>query len=216
MDSECQIHSQVAHPNVVKLMEVIETQKFCVLVLELLHSTLSYVILLEDGLPDELTRQFMWQISGAVEYLHRHFIAHLDVKNENILVDSARQTAKLSDFGVAVQLTADTWNQPTLTEGVGTVLYASPEVFQCYEMDGTGGYKGGPADVWSFAVCIVVCKIGNEFFDIIREIQKKDLDYFLDSNFADSELLKMIVLHCFKLTPEARPSISEIKEELKP
>jgi len=64
------------------------------------------------------------QVCSAVEYSHRHFVVHRDLKPGNILVDQSG-TAKLLDFGICKILHSDPG------ETVGMLLltpdYASPE-----------------------------------------------------------------------------------------
>lgn len=63
-------------------------------------------------------------IASALACLHDKGIYHLDVKPGNILLAHEGQVL-LSDFGIAFDVKCDTGN--TLTRGVGTASYASPE-----------------------------------------------------------------------------------------
>uniref|UniRef100_A0A8P4KEX7 non-specific serine/threonine protein kinase n=1 Tax=Dicentrarchus labrax TaxID=13489 RepID=A0A8P4KEX7_DICLA len=66
------------HPNIVKLFEVIETEKTLYLVME--------------------------YASGAVEYCHQKRIVHRDLKAENLLLD-ADMNIKIADFGFSNEFT---------------------------------------------------------------------------------------------------------------
>merc|ERR1739847_40406 len=118
--------------------------------------------------------------SLALAYCHDHCVAHRDVKLDNILLNTTDDTTnalpcfKLCDFGVAVQKPAEEWALATLRDGVGSVLYAAPEIFACYdamgEEDADVSYIGWPADVWSLGVCALVGSTGNQYMDVIRTV----------------------------------------------
>ncbi|VDP93455.1 unnamed protein product [Echinostoma caproni] len=90
------------------------------------------------------------QILDALNYLHKEqFIAHLDVKPENIML-TKKDRAKLIDFGWAVDLRKTNFIQGP----VGTTNYAAPEVF------GKGSYLGPPADLFSLGVTLLTAVTG--------------------------------------------------------
>eukprot|EP00756_Hemistasia_phaeocysticola_P014171 Hpha_TRINITY_DN15327_c3_g2::TRINITY_DN15327_c3_g2_i1::g.91052::m.91052/K08857/NEK1_4_5; NIMA (never in mitosis gene a)-related kinase 1/4/5 len=79
----------------------------------------------DGNLPAGMLRDWIVQISHALEYLHRHDIIHRDLKPRNVLVRSCG-TLCLCDFGLA-RLQS---NQQSASTGVGTYPYAAPEMFQ--------------------------------------------------------------------------------------
>ncbi|MBC7772768.1 MAG: protein kinase [Pyrinomonadaceae bacterium] len=68
--------------------------------------------------------QVLAAIAEALDYSHRAGIIHRDVKPSNILIDSGG-TPRLTDFGIAKQLTDKTMTRTS--EVVGSCYYMSPE-----------------------------------------------------------------------------------------
>ena len=98
-------------------------------------------------------RRYALQMAEGVRYCHSMGVAHRDLKPENLLLFDNRSVLKLADFGLAMTLpdssaTVPPPNGPSCTTMCGTLEYVAPEV-----MSGAA-YKGFPADVWSFAVCV--------------------------------------------------------------
>lgn len=87
-------------------------------------------------------RRILGSILCAIDHIHAHGVAHLDIKPENILV-SRTGDVKLSDFGLARFRT-----RPMLNDHVTAQArqYRAPEAFY--------GHVSFPADIWSFG-CIV-------------------------------------------------------------
>lgn len=69
-----------------------------------------------------MVRKFIKQILKGLEYLHKHHVAHRDLKGTNILLTKEGK-AKITDFGVAIQVN-DT--QKTLSSA-GTPYWMAPE-----------------------------------------------------------------------------------------
>jgi eukaryotic-like serine/threonine-protein kinase len=127
---ERQTLARLQHPNIARLLDGGTTP-----------SGLPYIVMeYIDGLPitayaekhhldiEQRVRLFL-QVCYAVDYAHRNFVIHRDLKPGNILVDS-EGTAKLLDFGICKLLSADPAaalaGGETIT-GLMTPNYASPE-----------------------------------------------------------------------------------------
>jgi hypothetical protein len=79
-----------------------------------------------EGLPTDMVRAIVGQLTSALTELHRHGVAHLDVKPANILLRSREgPEIALADYGAAAPVQQPVEFRPSLR----TVEYAAPEVF---------------------------------------------------------------------------------------
>ncbi|KAI8576938.1 hypothetical protein K450DRAFT_111645 [Umbelopsis ramanniana AG] len=92
------------HPNVVKLIEVIDDPSSKKIYLILEHMEGGEVIWKDDDdmptLPMQRSRAIFRDIVNGLDYLHYRGIIHRDIKPANLLVHSDG-TVKISDFGVS-------------------------------------------------------------------------------------------------------------------
>ena len=94
--------------------------------------------MLEPFLPSEI-KTLLLQLGSAVEYLHKNWILHRDLKTSNILMNNRGQI-KIADFGMA-RYYGDP--PPVLTQLVVTLWYRGPELL-------LGAEKyGAEVDMWS-------------------------------------------------------------------
>ena len=116
------------HERIIQLFHVYESAHEYILILEMASGgDLQRVLDGEDSLPELTSIKFMRQILEGVSYLHSINIAHLDIKPQNILLDSPypnTEKVKLCDFGISRLIT----DGVELREIVGTPDYVAPEV----------------------------------------------------------------------------------------
>ena len=134
---EIEIWQKPTHPNILRLIEVVETADELHLITEIcrggeLFDQLDAV----DTFSEHECRLVVAQIAGAVAHLHlAHGIAHCDIKPQNILCRSSKVTdagcIKLSDFGAAQLFAAGAAD--AFVETCGTLEYYAPELVANHE-----------------------------------------------------------------------------------
>ena len=148
---EIEIMKRVNHRNIVKLKEVIYTQKEILIIMELVNgiSLRDYYnkqIRNQENLSEQKERvlkHFFTQIFSAMSYLHKNHMAHRDIKLENILLDKNNQI-KIIDFGFGMYNPED----KIQTFFCGTPNYMPPEIIN------KKSYIGEKADLWSLGVLL--------------------------------------------------------------
>ncbi len=142
---EAQSATSIAHPNIVSIYDVGEEEDIYYIVMEYVPGmTLKQYILQESPLSLEKAIHIMTQITSAIAHAHQYGIIHRDIKPQNILIDHD-DTAKVTDFGIAVALSSTTI---THTNSVlGSVHYLSPE-------QARGGLANKKSDIYSLGVVL--------------------------------------------------------------
>ncbi|MBU1076385.1 MAG: SpoIIE family protein phosphatase [Spirochaetes bacterium] len=128
---EAEAVSKLDHPNVIKLFEVGEYENTPFLIEELLDGK-SLSELLKQGKHFNIkeTVQIIFQITEALDYVHKRGIIHRDLKPGNIVVSSGNKKGNknkvtLLDFGIAHIMELSRIKEET--EIIGTFGYMSPE-----------------------------------------------------------------------------------------
>ena len=98
---EISILRGLAHPNIVRLHEMVETDRNIGIILEYASGgELFDYILTHRYLKDNSARRLFAQLVSGVGYLHKKGIVHRDLKLENLLLDRNRNII-ITDFGFA-------------------------------------------------------------------------------------------------------------------
>ena len=123
---EVRIMKTLDHPNIVKLFQVIETEKTLYLVMEYASGgeVFDYLVL-HGRMKEKEARAKFRQIVSAVQYCHQKKIIHRDLKAENLLLDS-EMNIKIADFGFSNEFLPGN----KLDTFCGSPPYAAPELFQ--------------------------------------------------------------------------------------
>lgn len=101
IEREIDILKNLKHPNIVRLHEFVETERYMGIILEYASGgELFDYILTHRYLKDPAARRLFAQLISGVGYLHANGIVHRDLKLENLLLDRNKHII-ITDFGFA-------------------------------------------------------------------------------------------------------------------
>lgn len=174
---EAQIMRKLHQPNIVEVIDFLETKDNLHLVMEYIEGrTLSSMIGKEVGpIPFKKALPLFIQILKGVSYAHKQGVVHRDLKPSNILVTQDNKV-KITDFGIA------RLGQGGLTKTgtrLGTLYYMSPEQISNKEVDTR-------SDIYSLGITLYEMLAGNNpyaktgistgsDFEVMNEIVNKPL-----------------------------------------
>ena len=172
----------------------------------------------QQVLPFKNLRYIYWQVLLAVNLLQKHGIYHLDLKEENILLDEKTMRIKIIDFGVS-RTTPIPMNKV-----VGSVSFAAPEVM--FGLSCANSIK--KHDIWSFGVCLyssITGKLpyknienvitGKENIDlnlIAKSLIKERREFGLGDDLSDDEIFDFcdLLKKIFEIRVERRIGFSQL------
>uniref|UniRef100_A0A3B4CMP5 Serine/threonine-protein kinase DCLK2 n=1 Tax=Pygocentrus nattereri TaxID=42514 RepID=A0A3B4CMP5_PYGNA len=176
IENEVAVLRRVKHPNIIMLIEEVDTPSELCLVMELVKGgDLFDAITSSTKYTERDASAMVYNLAAALKYLHRMSIVHRDIKPENLLVceypDGAK-SLKLGDFGLA-----------TVVEGplytvCGTPTYVAPEIIA------ESGY-GLKVDIWAAGVITYILLCGfppfrsenNQQEDLFDQILQGHLEF---------------------------------------
>ena len=195
---------QIQHVNIIRLFEVVETEKRLVIVMEFAPEGELFKLISSRGrLPILEAQGIFRQLACALDYLHAKGIAHRDVKCENILLEKrgTRLEVKLADFGLAKRFT------DRLTTACGSPCYAPPEMIL------GKSYHPPGVDWWSAGVVLFAMLNGSLPFDgettgkLYRNIVKGKYEW----NAIGSREAKAVVTGLLTVDPTQRWTGADLK-----
>ncbi len=192
---EIKILSQLKHPNIVNLIEVVvgrrtsasQPQKYSIyLVFEYLEHDLHGLIDKHISFDVPQIKCIMLQVLEGIQFLHQNHVMHRDIKGANILLDN-KGHVKLADFGLSKKIGSDP--KRNYTNRVVTLWYRCPELL-------LGSEKYTPAiDMWSIGCCFAELLTLHPLFPANKE----------------QKVLELIYEKCGTPTEETWPAVSQLK-----
>ncbi|XP_067336604.1 MAP/microtubule affinity-regulating kinase 3a isoform X31 [Channa argus] len=202
---EVRIMKILNHPNIVKLFEVIETERTLYLVMEYASGGEVFDYLVAHGrMKEKEARAKFRQIVSAVQYCHQKHIVHRDLKAENLLLD-ADMNIKIADFGFSNEFTLGN----KLDTFCGSPPYAAPELFQGKK------YDGPEVDVWSLGVILYTLVSGSLPFDgqNLKELRERVLRGKYRIPFYMSTDCENLLKRFLVLNPGKRGTLEQIMKD---
>ena len=140
---EISILKELQHPNIVRLHDVIHTEKKLTLVFEYLDMDLKKFLDGSDNLLEgDQIQVLLYQLLRGISYCHDRRVLHRDLKPQNLLISTHNNQVelKLADFGLARAFGIPV---RSYTHEVVTLWYRAPDVLM-----GSRKYST-PVDLWS-------------------------------------------------------------------
>lgn len=201
---EIAILKKCNHPNIVKLLEVLDDVKSRKIYLVLEYMEKGEIVWQNaDGSPAlsrEMAKSTARDVILGLEYLHFQGIIHRDIKPANLLISQTGQV-KISDFGVSYATTLNYENgELELAKTAGTPAFFAPEL--CYSSSSDDITCIRPPishkiDIWALGVTIFCFIYGCT-------------PYTADSEY---ELFKVIVEDPLIFPDEENDSLSSVNDD---
>ena len=145
------------HPNIITTHEnAFETKTSYVMVQDFATGgDLFDAIRPEVGLKESKAKEYIKQITKAVDYMHSKKLVHRDIKPENIVLGDAEGTfVQLIDFGMTLRTGTH------VPKVCGSIPYTPPEI--CNASDEVGFLADPSCDVWSVGI-LLFCMLTGSF-----------------------------------------------------
>lgn len=150
---EADVLARLDHPNIVKLIEVIDNGIDIILVMPYLSGgSLADRIATQGPLPAPEVDRLAEALCHALAAAHRAGVVHRDIKPSNVLFDR-HGTSYLADFGVASSRD-DTVGLTRVGTVVGTAGFMAPE-------QARGEAAGHPADIFALGATLLHAATGD-------------------------------------------------------
>ncbi|KDD74002.1 protein kinase, partial [Helicosporidium sp. ATCC 50920] len=166
---EIEVMTGLSHPNLVRLVEVIDDVAGGRLLLVMEYAAAGQLVARgtlspERRMPEVIAQFYFRQMAAGMAHLHAHHVVHGDMKPDNVLL-SGDATVKIADFGQARFFDV----RDTFRRTRGTPAFLAPEI--CAGED----YRGRQADMWALGVSLYQFVYGQLPFEADSPAQLYDL-----------------------------------------
>jgi serine/threonine protein kinase len=202
---EISILRQMRHPFIAELFEELEDEYCYFIVMEYVEGgSMLNAVNTHGPLEEERACRYFCELISALDYLHNtKFIAHRDVKAENVMIDR-NDTIRLIDFGLS---RAFTKGSPNLSTTCGSPAYAAPEVIR-------GMPYTKACDIWSAGILLYAMVAGRLPFDasrqqvLLQKVLTDDIVFPPTMSRSLTDLLRRVLVR----DPDGRITIDHLKE----
>uniref|UniRef100_A0A2M3ZFM8 calcium/calmodulin-dependent protein kinase n=1 Tax=Anopheles braziliensis TaxID=58242 RepID=A0A2M3ZFM8_9DIPT len=209
---EIAVLKKLDHPNVVKLVEVLDDplEDSLYLVFELVQQGEVLSIPTDTPLSEERAWNVFRDVLLGVEYLHYQRIIHGDLKPANLLLSDVG-SVKVADLGVCNEFLGE---DAAMNNGstAGTPAFRAPETL----LPGQHFYNGKAADIWALGATLYSLVHGNVPFiatsvpGVYEKIKGDPLEYPPTSTISDE--LRDLIGRMLDKDPQQRITLPQIKE----
>ncbi|XP_050299259.1 calcium/calmodulin-dependent protein kinase kinase 1 isoform X2 [Anthonomus grandis grandis] len=208
---EIAILKKLDHPNVVKLVEVLDDpdEDHLYLVFELLDRGQVLDVPTDQPLSEEKAWSYFRDVVLGIEYLHYQRIIHRDIKPSNLLLND-EDRVQITDFGVCNEFNgADAF----LSNTAGTPAFTPPEAVG---EERSSGFSGKCTDIWAMGITLYAFVYGHVPFHneniigLYSKIRHQAVTF--PESPVISEDLKDLITKMLVKDPSKRITMAEIKE----
>lgn len=130
------------HPNVVKCLDTIQTQKNTYIIMELCDCG-DLLTIMNKPIDEKFVRAYFGQLISGLKFLHGYKLIHRDIKPKNILLTNNKKILKIADFGFATIVKTSLLKDKIC----GSPLYMAPEIMN-------NDIYNDQADLWSVGIIL--------------------------------------------------------------
>ncbi|XP_065370906.1 calcium/calmodulin-dependent protein kinase kinase 2 isoform X2 [Calliphora vicina] len=209
---EIAVLKKLDHPNVVKLVEVLDdpVEDSLYMVFELVKQGEVLSVPTKNPLSEERAWSVFRDTLLGLEYLHYQRIIHADIKPGNLLLTECGRV-KIADLGVCNEFIGE---DATMTNGstAGTPAFRAPESLNV----GQNIYCGKAADIWALGATLYALVYGNVPFvassvpALYEKIKNQELSF--SENPKTSVELRDCIQCMLKKDPADRITLPQLKE----
>ncbi len=207
LKKEIQILLNISYPGIIQILDMGEFEGAPYLVTEYIEGQTLREALLKNKITTEKAILWTLALAETLNDLHQNLIIHLDLKPENIIVDSSGHL-RILDFGLARLLTLNDYMEEKAL--VGSLAYMSPEqtgVFQ-HLIDAR-------SDLYSLGIIFYELLAGVPPFQsqdaatLIKDHLEKDPPSLIEKNKNSSLQLEKIIFKLLSKNPADRYQTAE-------
>lgn len=205
--------SQLNHPNIVNIYDIVDNDKGHYLVMEYVEGMdLKKYIKENQPLSPEECQDILSQILDGIQSAHENYVIHRDLKPQNIMI-KPDGTVKIMDFGIAVISTETALTQTNTI--IGSVHYLSPE-------QARGGIATPQSDVYALGIVGYEMMTGHVPFDgesaisiAVQHFQEPLPDITADRSDIPMAMQNVIYKATAKDASHRYTSCQEMREDLR-
>ncbi|UKJ88413.2 calmodulin-like domain protein kinase [Theileria orientalis] len=206
---EVEVLKSLDHPNIMKIYEFFEDEKYYYFVTELYTGgELFDEIVSRKRFSEYDAARITKQILSGITYMHKQNIVHRDLKPENLILESKslNSNIRIIDFGLSTYYT----DSAKLKDKIGTAYYIAPEVLK--------GIYDEKCDIWSIGVILYILLSGYPPFngktesEIIKKVQIGKYSFEMSHWEKVAESAKDLIRKMLVYNPEKRISAAEALE----
>ena len=210
--NEFRVASELQHPNIVRIIDVGQTDGFTYFTMPLYPDSLASRLDKGATLGEEELVGVATDLAAGLAFAHETGIVHRDIKVDNVLLtdDGA---AVIADFGIARAVSGYV-SSTGVNMTIGTPHYISPEQAQGRALDGR-------SDLYALGVTLYKAATGNvpfrssDWFELARMHVEEQPAAPSEKRPEISARLERVILKCLAKHPADRyPSAAALHDEL--